>query len=511
MPDPTIEAPYYPIIYIRGYAGSDEAVEETVATPYMGFNLGSTKTRQRWDKSVERFIFESPLVRLMKDHGYRDVYEAGEELHPRGRITPRSVIIYRYYDQVSEEFNEDPDRPRIPDYARGLSKLVDQVRAAVCGDDADARAKFRVYLVAHSMGGLIARCFLQNPSVDEFGVRGLVDKAFTYATPHNGIDVKVIGNVPGFFSRNNSSNFNRGKMREYLSLPDDVKRADSLNGEFPTDRFFSLVGTNSKDYEVAAGWSSRVVGDMSDGLVRIENATVAGTPRAFVHRSHSGHYGIVNSESGFQNLTRFLFGDIRVDGELRVSEISLPPRVARAYKEGKKVRASYHFETVVRPRGTRYDLHRRLIDENSAILRTYDEIMGENAKARHPRLFSTYLSAANRTRKRRGGALVFSVYIGVRVPDYEVDGALWFDDHIEGSYLFRDTLTLAAVPPGKNSDGWRVRWGLDSERPGQVSRNADTKRVESSEESEMEFLIPLVSKSIPGMKATLALKTTPWK
>jgi hypothetical protein len=75
------------------------------------------------------------------------------------------------------------------------------------------------------------------------------------------------------------------------------------------------------------------VGDASDGLVRIENATTHGpgpdgkdvtSPRAFVHRSHSGHYGIVNSEEGYQNLTRFLFGGLRVDGILDVDDITLP-------------------------------------------------------------------------------------------------------------------------------------------------------------------------------------------
>ena len=67
--------PYYPVIYVRGFAMTQQAVEDTVADPYMGFNLGSTKTRQTWRGNRERLIFESPLLRLMKDHGYRDVYD----------------------------------------------------------------------------------------------------------------------------------------------------------------------------------------------------------------------------------------------------------------------------------------------------------------------------------------------------------------------------------------------------------------------------------------------------
>jgi hypothetical protein len=49
-----LEPPFHPIVYVRGYAGSQGEVEETVATPYMGFNLGATKVRQRWDGAIVR-------------------------------------------------------------------------------------------------------------------------------------------------------------------------------------------------------------------------------------------------------------------------------------------------------------------------------------------------------------------------------------------------------------------------------------------------------------------------
>lgn len=73
-----IEHPYYPIVYIRGYAGDDRGVEATVGTPFMGFNVGSTKLRQSWDQRPQRHFFESPLIRLGKDHDYQDVYERGD-------------------------------------------------------------------------------------------------------------------------------------------------------------------------------------------------------------------------------------------------------------------------------------------------------------------------------------------------------------------------------------------------------------------------------------------------
>ena len=71
---------HHPIIYVRGFAATQSEIEETVADPYMGFNIGSTKARMAWTGKVRRFYFESPLVRLMSDHDYRDVFVEGDDM-----------------------------------------------------------------------------------------------------------------------------------------------------------------------------------------------------------------------------------------------------------------------------------------------------------------------------------------------------------------------------------------------------------------------------------------------
>ena len=88
----TFEHPYYPIIYVRGYAGTQGEVEETVADPYMGFNVGSTKIRQDWKGLIERYFFESPLVRMMKDFEYEDVYASGQDMPSGSPIRTRSIV-----------------------------------------------------------------------------------------------------------------------------------------------------------------------------------------------------------------------------------------------------------------------------------------------------------------------------------------------------------------------------------------------------------------------------------
>jgi hypothetical protein len=93
---------------------------------------------------------------------------------------------------------------------------------------------------------------------------------------------------------------------------------------FDPKKIFCLIGTNPGDY----GLPREVVGPKSDGLVKIDRAYVRQANRAFVHRSHSGRYGEVNSEEGYQNLRRFLFGKYAVAVDL--CGVTLPDRPADA-------------------------------------------------------------------------------------------------------------------------------------------------------------------------------------
>lgn len=489
------ERPHYPIIYVRGYAMTDGEVEHTVADPYMGFNVGSTKLRQQYPKSVVRHVFESPLVRLMKDEGYRDTFVDGSELPDNVALSPRSVWIYRYYEDASRELGTGT-RHEIEHYAQGLLDLVNTLHDRYApGDRArhgSASDVFRVYLVAHSMGGLICRSMLQRLSPND----KRVDKVFTYATPHGGIDLRGIGNVPGF-GFNQSDSFNEQRMREYLALPSDAP-VNSLNGCFPEERFFSLVGTNHNDY----GLAKYAVGPMSDGLVRIANATVSDTPRAFVHRSHSGHYGIVNSEDGYQNLRRFFFGNVRVDAFLDVEEIMLPPAVQQEKDDGHAIRADYLVDVIARVRGARWDLHRRTSDEGSAVLIDYDR----HVRAHQPvHLASIFLSSGARVDASRP-TLGFSLDVGVQVPEYQIDGKpFWKRDHYDGGYLFRDKVNLEAY--FEAGTGWSLRYGWDSEAPNAVKHTA---HAHNPMPGNWVFALPALQDTRPGLRAVLRLETRPW-
>jgi hypothetical protein len=536
------ENAFHPIIYVRGYAMTQDEIENTVADPYMGFNLGSCKVRQLWNGAVKKYFFESPLVRLLKQYGYDDVYEDGADrvadaraVNPEEAFVPvpyRSVVIYRYYEPSSDDLGtgEKPDMKR---FATGLGKTILDLRdriypegaKTVISPDEQALGKlpydqFRVYLVAHSMGGLVCRAFLQNPAYGEANARKLVDKVFTYATPHNGIEVGLLGNVPSWLKLYGMNTFNRDEIARLLGLTKTQRDGDNVDiiTNFDATRVFNLVGTNPGDYKAAGGLSSFAVGDASDGLVRISNATTRGrngkefiqSPQAFVPRSHSGFYGIVNSEEGYQNLTRFLFGDVRADGFLDVDELTLPPAVQAEKDAGKEVRASYLFEVAVSIRGKPWQLHRRTVNENSAIFRKFDELFPKKSKSDErlpdrkasPMLFNLFLDMGQ---SQTGRSLAFAADVCVRVPEYEVDGTLFFKNHFEGGYLFRDMLILEAFPPSAESKSWKVEYRFASD-PGKTN----TLEARRAADGRVTFEIPVTQPKPPGIKARLRVETQFW-
>ncbi|MCG6657467.1 hypothetical protein HOP52_06770 [Halomonas campisalis] len=488
----TRHARHHPIIYVRGYAMRDTQIENTINTPYMGFNLGATRVRQGPGGELLTFIFESPVIRLMKEYGYRDIYEQGAVRE--GELPHKSLLIHRYYEDAEGR----GQRPSIIEAAEDLAARILWLRERICGDDAAAREAFKVYLVAHSMGGLICRCLLQNETVGSDEARACVDKVFTYGSPHNGIEMAGF-NVPSFLGIWDINNFNRQRIAEYLQLTPRNGRVNHLDGRFPPERFFCLVGTNHQDYQ-ATGLR---VGAMSDGLVTIDNAWVEAAPRVFAYLSHSGHAGMVNSETGYQNLVRFLFGDALMKGRLVVEHLPLPPSVEKAREDGETIKGGYHFECAVTPRlHPPVALSDRRVEHGSAVFRRFDELFHPERSghdhARHPVLFSVYLDSAKIT-VSQGRTMLLVADIAVRSTEFKVAGRWFVSRRVPDENLFREKVVILATAA---SDGWRLRYIMGDEDWGE-GRGRPVKQDEQG-----ASYVPLSSRK--GFRARLYVAIEDW-
>ncbi|HLT89462.1 MAG TPA: hypothetical protein VKZ85_00850 [Woeseiaceae bacterium] len=530
-----------PIIYVRGYAMTAGEKDATAADPFCGFNLGSTVYRAVPDKRApaRKYVFESPVVRLMSDFGYSDVYQDGRDIldpewhsdalgQPTGnRLDSRSIIIYRYYDAASDLLGEGAKTPEIEDFARELGQLIVTVRDLVCANPANkvTRRDFRCYLVAHSMGGLICRALLQNPALDVHDAARYVDKLFTYATPHNGIDVAKV-NVPEWLGLNDINNFNRSKrMSKYLALEKEYRKHGRVDlvpeSRFSSRRVFCMVGTNRMDYSAAAGLARTFVGHGSDGLVLIENATCRGLnedgtlgepcAKAFTYRSHSGYFGIVNSEEAYQNLTRFLFGNVRVDVFVDVEDVRLPEALQAAAKKH-RIDALYQIECTAAARGKLWYLTRRTAEEDSVSCFTHAD--WETDRTHY--LSTVFLANHGRVNPRRR-SLAYQMTLGVRVPDYEVDRRLWINEHYEGGYLFQNALVVEITPPARGSRKWKVCYAWQDAGTSKADVEVDGTALAGNG---LEIRIPFESHvidaqgnrqpSTPGIKGDVRLMVSAW-
>src|SRR5690606_13509722 len=119
------------------------------------------------------------------DHDY-DLKVHGSQLawlgrQPDGEVPEATIWIHRFYDDAASTWGRTPQEYRLERAAGDLLDLVTLVRTKTGAP--------RVHLVAHSMGGLVCRSMMQKV-IPDLGAHAeqYVDRLFTYATPHGGID-----------------------------------------------------------------------------------------------------------------------------------------------------------------------------------------------------------------------------------------------------------------------------------------------------------------------------------
>jgi hypothetical protein len=509
-----------PIIYVRGFAGS--GVDKVVDDPFYGFNEGSVHVRVDGTGAPRFHQFESPLLRLLTEERYRLLVHGDQRAYLEnsedGAVEADTLWIHRFYDVSASTLGRRPAEFSLERAADDLFELIRLVRRKTGAP--------KVFLIAHSMGGLICRSVIQrvipnasDPNLDP--VRRLRDadryiaRVFTYATPHGGIEFAVgwglleaFRDMTGF---QGADIFGPDRMYEYLTPDIDgaVERDDFdarlMPAEgYPLDNLFCLVGTNPENYTAALGLSSKVTGARSDGLVQIDNAYVEGAHRAMVHRSHSGRYGIVNSEEGYQNLRRFLFGDLKITVDLVGLEV---PGTEDDH-------VVWQLETALSIRGLPVLVHEQRTAHHCPV--QIERRRAADSVDTPVPLLTTFLSSrALRPTDRAGRPLPLRHALTLRLISVrERDGVFSFLDHLEQTEDWHDVLVVDVAPgePQRAPAAWAV-WNsvlpasIRDWTPDEAYALVDT----DPQPGRWRGCIPLpaVAHNLVGVKAHVRLTVTP--
>ncbi|MGE5859681.1 MAG: lipase family alpha/beta hydrolase [Ignavibacteria bacterium] len=472
-----IEKPYYPIVYVRGYAMRSSEREETFNDTYYGFSATSVEKRQAPPpRYFEADVFEGQLIRFMKmkDYGYADAVNRGLEIFPSN--PSRSIWICRFYDQdyITEKLRS------IEEHAEDLYDLVctkiPQKLKETGVDLGNNDQDYKVILIAHSMGGLVCRTLIQNllPYKYNQDPKRWIHRLVTMGTPHKGIE---LGRIPDFLEDliTNTLNpfdaniFKEDRMRSYLKLQEkngsnykyDINSLgpQDTNFYFPVKRCLCLIGSDFKSYNLV----KEVTGNFSDGLVKQDRAyIVAGqTPAdgrykeemkpfwANVHRAHSGFKGIVNSYESYENIQRFLFGNIKTEISLRNIQLSIDKEPDTKY--------FYDFEFMFSIRKTNVYLHRREQEPcENAMRLEYDKIPNELF------LHTFFMNSG----LKDPGSNFSHFMIKLRIVEHRVkEGFLWDHEYPERQ-IYNETaeVRIGDSDPSNPGEEIEFRWLSDGDK-----------------------------------------------
>jgi hypothetical protein len=236
--------------------------------------------------------------------------------------------------------------------------------------------------------------------------------------------------------------------------------------------------------------------------VQIDSASVLGAHRAYIHRSHSGRYGMVNSEEGYQNIQRFLFGDVKIQTELCDLVLNFDDD-----KPDPDASPTYLFEIQISIRGLPILMHERTLAHYCAYPVNKEQYAKMPKEGGLP-LFTTFLMS----KRNQNGTIRYMVRMAVYKQWYS-KGFLLLRDHLERLPLWSDYLVVelrAPMPELQSAIPWVPYYSWAS-----VKRDPDQLMdiPEDQPGPELELVVPLPggkTVDVLGPNARIMFKTYGW-
>ena len=460
------EPPYYPIVYVRGYAEEQEDKLATAVDPYYGFATLTEYNKQLnvGHGHVLSHIYKSPLWTLVsnscEDNSTVLGYQEGEKIpadHDESINPSKSIWLSRVCALDSKSYKQ---RSMKKDALELLNLLVYEIpkKLVALGMNEDTvRNDYKVILIAHGIAGLVCRTMMQNllpdfklKKDDEVPILALekitdpeklIHKFVTIGTPHKGHDMgtqdsHVTYSVYKPINPYNANGFASERMREYLKLTDLKFDTHSLgNSTFPLKRCLCIIGSDHTRYH-----SNKDAPAFSDGVVKQDHAYLVGAERpadnaaydeknvafyANIHRAQTGVCGMVPSVESWAHIQRFLFGDLRV--RIALDNLAIHTKQTEEYDY------FYDFEFAYTVKGCGVYLHRRQLDPCENPIRLGRSEVG----AKELFLHNAFLDS-KRTYAKTGSHFMMKI----AVQEYRADKSLHYDAQYPSRTIYSENLEV---------------------------------------------------------------------
>jgi hypothetical protein len=213
---------------------------------------------------------------------------------------------------------------------------------------------------------------------------------------------------------------------------------------------------------------------------------------------------MVNSEEGYQNLQRFLFGDIKVKAVLCDSTLDFD-----SDRPDPEAAPTYLFETQISIRGLPILMHERTLAHYCAQSLNREQYEEQMQKGGLP-LFSTFLMSS---RKGRDGSIRYMMRLAVYKQWYR-KGFLLLRDHLERLPLWSDYIVIELRPPNTEQADQGLRY-VAFYSWASIKRNPDQMMTIPPGQNgpELDLIVPLLEgkpKEVLGSQARITLQTFNW-
>jgi hypothetical protein len=203
---------------------------------------------------------------------------------------------------------------------------------------------------------------------------------------------------------------------------------------------------------------------------------------------------MVNSDEGYQNLQRFLFGDVRV--KMVLCDFTLD------YSAPGDTEVTYQFELQVAIKGLPVLMHERSITHLCPVSVNQQEYQRQ-ARVGLP-LFTNFLMGSSRA----DGVITYMLRLGVYKQSYR-RGVFIFGEHMERLPVWSDYVVVSAKPSPSGDGPYYdaiYSWASDSIEP---NKPVDLQLIS---DRQLDALIPLPprARSVLGPNARLRFETTDW-